>query len=637
MGILSLKKSFLQLTLRLGLAITVHLSFLLSTSTSFALATNKFDPVQLLWNPDTLSGSDTNLLNRRGNEVLKSNNAIVNNLLDLIYCEEEDTRQKEIYAEQAKAYQKFSRYAGRIIADIQIVRLKPFGEYINDTTLKPENSLQKFGNSLHSLTLRRSVENNLLFSEGQELDPVDLVETEQLLRNLLYIEDVGINIEPLQDTNYVKATVVTKDKWTLNMGVRIESSAKGRITLSERNFAGIGIGATGRVYYDEKQKEKWGYMGELNIPNIAGTFITSDLWFREGVGYKSYCVDVKRDFYASKTKYALGGTYVKSQEPYKIFPVDSIVSIDYSLMSFWVGRSFRVGKPVIIASPYIFTLALKYRQVDFYKSLPTSMNLNPYFHSNYQVLLAAGFSNQNFAQDNFIYSFGATEDIPVGFIVQLIGGVEDSEYQRRLVAGGEISAAEITPAGYLFIAARTGGYMAEGPRAEQGMINFKSTFISNKFTLGKYFGRQHVGVSFTRGFSRFEGEREYLALNKDNGITGLRSNSLVGQTRLIVNFETTLFSPHLYYGFRPSCFAFCDLGMVGGSNEVIFGNSLFSGFGLGFKVKNESLIFPSFIFRLGYYPNVPQNADVAYWIITSQDRKKFEQFRMKEPALLPFE
>ncbi|HPI45909.1 MAG TPA: hypothetical protein PLH91_11800, partial [Tenuifilaceae bacterium] len=517
------------------------------------------------------------------------------------------------------------------------VRLKVFGQSVYDTLVKPTTLGERFGNSLHLTTSRKVIANNLLFKEGDVVKPVDFSETEELLRTLPYIEDVNIMLETLVDTNKVRAIVVTKDNWTLAFSFSSSSLDKGEYSISESNFAGIGFGADATAYYDKSHPDKWGRRGEFKFSNIGGSFITANLWMREGLGYNSYYTNLSRDFYASKAKLAGGITYFVSKEPYTTFKTNLTFPIDYNMLDWWLGHSFRVSKKSSLDAPYNLTLAFKHRKIDFNKAIEIESDSNFYFHSTNQWLVSLGLTNQSLFQSNLIYSFGSTEDIPIGFKVQFSSGIEKSQFSRRILINGEMSAAEITPIGYLYLSFRTGGYLADGFKFEQGVINIRSKYISNLFSVWRTDIRQLIQYDYTRGISRFSGEREYVALKDNYGVRGLSSNSLTGETRIMLNLETNVFTPLYLYGFRFAYFLFCDLGIIGPANELVYTNPIYSGFGFGIRFKNESLIFPAFVVRLGYYPRIPDNADVAYWLISTERRRRFENFRIKEPYILPYE
>lgn len=536
-----------------------------------------------------------------------------------------------------EAVKRFIDYEGKQIDKLSIIRFDAFGYSVYDTTIRPERNIERFGNSLHIKTWRRIVKNDLLFKEGDRVIPFDFAETEQLLRQSGFFEDANILIETQVDTGKVHVYVITKDRWTMSLGMQYTSPEKMKFAISERNFAGLGIRASSLAFYDRSYTERWSYQGELEVPNYWGTYISSNFYVRNGHGYKTYAMRLNREFFASKTKFAGGIELIKSNEPYKIFTKDSIIQIDYQSQDWWLGRSIRVSRRSATKAPFNLVLAFRYLRRDYFKAMPVSMYLNPLFHSFENYAVSLGLSNQNIYRSSLYNGFGNTEDIPVGFKIQFTTGIQQSAFQRRFLIGGELSAAEVTPLGYLFLSSRLGGYLAEGPRVEQAVINIRAQYFSNLYHLFGSDIRNFVRYDFTRGAARFDGEREYVVLTDKYGVRGLRSPSLYGQTRLMLNFETMIYSPHYIFGFRPAFFLFADLGIVGSSDELIYNNPVYSGFGFGLRLKNESLIFPTFIFRFGLYPRVPADADVAYWFISTESRRSFEQFRVKEPYILQFE
>jgi hypothetical protein len=264
-------------------------------------------------------------------------------------------------------------------------------------------------------------------------------------------------------------------------------------------------------------------------------------------------------------------------------------------------------------------------------------NVNYYFQNKEYYLVGLSVSRQVLYKANLIYSFGSTEDIPTGFRIQLTSGLEKSEFETRYYVGNELSAAEVGPWGYLFSSARIGGFISSLNQLEQTTTNIRTTYFSNILNFRNYQIRQFVKVDYTRGLNRFYGEGESIFLDDNNGIRGLTSRYMSGTTRLVLNLETVAFSPLYVFGFRFAYFAFCDIGFIGSADDYIIGNQSFSGFGLGVRIRNENLVLNTIQIRLGYYPRLPANPDVAYWLISGQQRTRFENFRAREPQIVPFE
>lgn len=543
--------------------------------------------------------------------------------------------QKGEIIQEHKSIERFEEFNNKEIADIQYVRLKAFGQSVYDLNKMPEEWLEKLGNAFHTTTARKVIEHNILFRPNDLLNPIDLVETEQILRSRKYIEDVNILVEPMPNSDKVCVFIITKDKFTKSAHLDFRNFDKWETGISESSLGGIGVSLFADLYHNEARSSAYGYKFELAVDNIWGSFISADMYYRNGVGYNTKYINFNRDFYASKVRLAGGLTYKSTEELYGVYIIDTTISVNYTLKDAWVGHSFRLSRKSSIKAPVLFTIAAKYRQINYNKGLPTTVNMNPYFNSTKHYLMSFGVSWQNLYQSNLIYQFGSTEDIPVGFRLMLATGFEEDQFQRRYLVNGEIAGANYFRFGYLFGSVRFGGYATDEKQLEQASLNIRTTYISNLLNLGKHKMRQFISLNYTKGLSRFQGEREYIVLGNSYGIRGLKSCELVGTTRMVVNLESMIYSPYKIYGFSLAYFPFCDMGLIGFGDDYY--DSLYSGFGFGIRLRNESTVFPTVLLRLAYYPVIPPGATVSNYYITSEGRRRFEQFRAQEPQLLPFE
>lgn len=535
------------------------------------------------------------------------------------------------------ATEKFVQYAGKKIGSIELIKLKAFGQSIFDTTIQPTTWIEKSSNSLHIRTASFIIRNNLLFKEGDVIQPIDLAESEQLLRNLSFIEDARIVINQNLDSTSVDVKVITKDKWSIGFDMQVNNVHSTDFQIYDKNLGGLGILANGYLYRDDQLYDVWGQKCELRLPNIGGSFIQGNIWYRQGQSYRSFAVNFKRDFYASKAKFAGGVGIINSSEPYKYKSIDSVSQIDYRSYDFWLGRSIRISRRSIIKAPNNLVLAVRYVNRDYYERPEVKENKNYFFHNKEYYLAGISVTHQNLYKANLIYGFGSTEDIPTGFGVHATSGVEHGEFENRIYLGNELSGAKIANWGYFFASARVGGFISSLNEIQQITLNVRSTYFSNLFSISRLDMRQFVRVDYTRGIDRIEGEGELLFLDRNHGIRGLTSPLMSGTTRLVCNLETVAFSPLFVFGFRFAFFGFCDFGAIGPTDKSLIGDQPFSGFGLGVRIRNENLVFNTFQFRLGYYPIIPEKADVAYWLISGQQNSVFENFRAKEPQILPFE
>ena len=607
------------------------------------LAMAFFVDSQAMAQPNVLSSSDTldcDTVSQKSMLFFKtfidSNSRYSYRKIYGLFLRKAETKTSEIIEEHDPT-ERFEKYSKKEIAEIRYLRLRAFGQSVYNLDLQPIDWKEQFGNALHTTTLKEVIAHNVLFKQNDLLRPIDLVETEQVLRSRSYIEDACIMVEPMSDTGKVCVTVITKDRYTGSAHLNFSNFDVWDGGISESNFCGGGIILRADVYQDKRLEDRNGYKFEVEVGNIWGSFISTKMYYRRGVGYNSKYVNFNRDFFASKVRIAGGVTYMDSKERYGVYILDTTISIKYTIKDCWLGYSIPLGGRNVLKAPFLLTLATKYRLTDFYEGLPTLDNFNPYFASTKHYLVSLGFSRQNLYQSNLIYQFGSTEDIPVGFKVQFATGFEEDDFQRRYLVNGEVAGANYFKIGYLYGSVQVGGYVTELNRLEQASLSIKSTYISNLFNIRGHKLRQFVSLSYTDGFTRFSGEREYIVLGNHSGIRGLQSNRLAGKTRMYVNLETVAYSPYDIRGFRIAYFGFVDVGRIeSGVGECSDDCGLYSAFGVGLHLRNEATVFPTIVIGLAYYPRIPSDGTVSNYYITSQRRRRFEQFRSREPQLLPY-
>lgn len=533
--------------------------------------------------------------------------------------------------------ERFEPYAGREIAEIRYVRLKAFGPSTDATDLEPERWQERLGNGLHTTTQQMVLAHNVLFGVGQPLNPIAMVETEVLLRGLSYIEDVRIIVVPIELSNMVRVVVISKDRFTLGGDVRFSSVERWQAGLSETNLGGVGLRLMADFYHHASQPEPYGYKVEVAMNNIGGSFIDARSYHRRGVGHHTSYFGVQRPFFSSQRQWAGGLTLMDAEEDYGVFILDTTIRTAYRLLDTWLAYAIRLAPADAMRPPYMLSLGIKLRDVAHRDGLPSTDVLNPRFGSVRHYLVALGLTHQRQIQTNLIHQFGSTEDVPTGFRLQLATGFEEDVYRRRYLVNGELAGAGYMRAGYLFGAARVGGYVTAHNRLEQASFNLTGRYISPMFTLARHELRQFVSLSYTQGIRRFVGEREYIVLGNGSGLRGLTHHGLVGDRRLYANLELMAYSPFKIYGFRLAYFGFYDVGLIGyGAAKP--SESLYSAVGAGLRVRNESTVFPTLLLRLAYYPRLPADMQqhMGYYL-SSEPSRGFERFYMSEPALLPFE
>jgi len=101
----------------------------------------------------------------------------------------------------------FIKYAGKTIRHIYIRNVGFEGD-VKDTTKVNGGFGVKLGNALHKNTRQKIIANNLLFKEGDKLNPYMLTDNERYLRDLDYIQDALIIVQPVTGDDDVDLLVL---------------------------------------------------------------------------------------------------------------------------------------------------------------------------------------------------------------------------------------------------------------------------------------------------------------------------------------------------------------------------------------------------------------------------------------------
>ena len=204
----------------------------------------------------------------------------------------------------------------------------------------------------------------------------------------------------------------------------------------------------------------------------------------------------------------------------------------------------------------------------FQRPLPEPED-NQYFSNSTFYLAGLTFTQRRFVQDQLIYSYGITEDIPEGFKNEIVYGFDANEFGNRhymhlYLSNGNLLA---NRKGYLYLAGGIGGYFRSFDY-EQGQIHGSLNFISRQINAGRKRFRLFVRSKYMIGINRFDIEQ--LSLSRDDHIRGFSSRRAVGKQRLSLDLEYVLFFRHEFYKFNMAPFGFADMGLIGSNKKLLF-------------------------------------------------------------------
>ncbi|MEM7110373.1 MAG: hypothetical protein AAF519_19250 [Bacteroidota bacterium] len=555
-------------------------------------------------------------------------------LYDLLFKDPEKKKKSSEKKVDTRSY-SLKEFEGQKIAKITIKKLEIFGTSINDTTKRSSKWAVKAGNKLHSYTRSRVVRNNLFFEEGDRVDEDLITDSERIIRSLPFVRDSRIYLRPTSTEGEVEAIVVVKDLWSISFDAGFSGFDDWDVAITERNFLGLGHEVRNEIDYDEVNNQLWGYSGTYRINSIKNTFITTDFNFVSSELLDRSRFRIFREFITPETKYAGGIQLLTQREVVERINPDEIIRFDseFNNQDFWLGRAYLTREEgdkrsnLQIAGRYSRTRFLQRPEV-------VNENTNQFFTDTDLYLMSVGYSTRSYEKSSLILGFGRTEDIPEGVLYEATFGREYNEFNERNYLGFKVALGKyFGRLGYIRPQIAFGGFDRDG-RFEQGMLNLSANYFSNLYRLRRTNFRQFFSFDFTRGIRRFDDE--FITINDADGIRGLNNVFLRGTNRLNFSSETVAFTPLYVIGFRLAVFSFIDLALINDKSNKIFDNTLYQGYGIGFRFRNENLTFNTVQIRLAWYPNVPAGVSNFDYDIAGAAIFDITDFRVVEPQVLDF-
>lgn len=523
----------------------------------------------------------------------------------------------------------YEPYSGRVIRNLNIIRLNAFGSDIDNPSENNPSKGEKFMNSTYTKTKRFVLTHHLLFREGDTISPLQLADNERLLRELPYLEDATITVLPA-DSNHADIAVVVREAYPIGMNVGLSDLKSGTVRLYSRNFAGLGHELEISTPYNFNEYDVPGIGIRYSVRNIARSFSDLDLEFSDGLGTTRMGGTFSRDFVTSSTKYAWSASVMATFTNEDLDTMALPAPLRYSWQDYWAARSFMLDRKSV--TRLIFSGRYSHNNV-FLR--PEINDFSYYRLQNYRLVTGSmAITSQRFISTSLIYSYGPTEDIPYGYMVEFLGGREKNEFKWRTYAGARLSYGNIfNRFGYIYAGAGVSTFFNQGS-TEQGMVDATLRYFTPLVQAGHSKIRTFVNLYYTRGFNRYEDECLRLAGNAS--VRGFRNDSLSGGTRIILSVEPVLFLRRPVAGFRFALFAFGDAGVIEWQGFREGGYYIVPAIGAGVRIRNNQLVINTLQIRLAWYPNSPPFSEKSWIAADGLMRFKPPRFEPDPPGVTPF-
>lgn len=516
---------------------------------------------------------------------------------------------KEPASKEEKIVNPYLKYQDKIVRNIRIKVYDPFGYSVTDTVPRKINSLERMGNRAHTTTRKWIIINKLLFKENEPLNPLELSETERILREARYINDVTIFITPSPtSTDSVDVNVTVIDKWPVTIPFLVTDVF---VNAKFRNYNLFGVGQTFEQFAEIRRPNLLDFYGSYGIDNIDNTYITASLYYRTNKDITQTSISFDRGFYSPLAKWA-GGIYLGKAWAFYDYK-DSLdephrARNDYISYDVWGAKSFKLSKDTTIFNQSTNLIAgARYYATEYQRRPGADIDPGRTILNSYGVVGNIGFAIQQYYKDKYIYRFGANEDVPEGIIIQYIyGGMKVESKKIRYYSGIEVARAKhFKRLGYLS-ATFSYGVFFNKQVANDVTIRYNLYYFSNLLKKGRWYFRQFIKYDYVHGENKISNER--ITINSDD-LYGFDSGSLSGNTKMVLNSETVAYLPYNLIGFRLAPVATAGFGLIGSPEKHLSKSNLYQAYTVGLMVRNENLLSSTFQFSFGIYPFFPDGGN----------------------------
>ena len=505
----------------------------------------------------------------------------------------------------------FQRYKGKRIRHIEVKVMYPYGIDLDSPSVYHPTKFQKFANKIQFRTRQWVIFNELLFKEGDAIDPILFSDSQRNLWTKGIYKDIKFILADVGNGD-VDVIVYIRDKWNWSVTSSLDYD---KVTpgIQFNNIFGLPQSINGGVSINYRADNIYTINAAYKYSNIKSTFIDASLnitydRFRQGGG-----LEIIRNFYSAKAEWA---GHVKAYIVNQSYIAPSLSSRPIlapnlsNTQDIWLARAFKMPFKFYEKSPLL-------RLIVSTRLLRTAYMSRPYIHNldrsinfvNTTYLLGAiGMARWDYYIDHNVYELGKAEYFTKGLSASLLVGFqEDEELSRRTYVGASLQYGKyFQNAGYLLSQFKYGGF-ATDRSYDQILVDWQNTFYTVPHKIGRATSRHFINTNMKLGFSRPAG-REIVA-NNSNGLRGLYSNELRGNRTYGLGYEVDFYAQKRVAGFASSMFLFTDLVLI---QKTVQENRFQSAVGFGFRLRNLNFGIDFIEILFAYYPKLQVNDQKPY-------------------------
>lgn len=506
---------------------------------------------------------------------------------------------------QYKGIDKYTDFKDLEIDHIYFKILEPFG---CDDCSKLRAG-QKFGNKIHFNTREWQAKQDVLFKEGDKVNPSIFADTEKLLweRNRYKYVDISLTTacndydSILQNKVDVYVFLVDKLSYTFNTGYSEESIVFAG-TIS--NFFKLPNTLTFRVNANFNKLNPYRLSLIYNYYNLFNSKINFNTSFIFDKMDRIYKIGVQKDFISINTKWAFDVNYAYSDTTISLTnnlrDEHSLLSSKSNRYNLWAAYAFSFKK--LKDQTLKLILSTKIRHLSYFeRPFITNLNYNSEFINNTEALIGIGLAHWNYTILKNAFYIDIPEYLPKKWSLGMWFGLNHDELigARSKLNLSANYGNEIKKFGYVYSSFSYTTFI-NNLKGEQMLFSLAQSYITPSIKISKHvFFRNLIHGKFNYGI--FYPEYRYFNIN--NTIRGFYSSNLKGSKSITVSFESNLLLDKKIAMSKGMAYFFADLGWISANGQTIIKQSDFQyGIGFGLRIRSVDLGLPFLDLQFAFYP-----------------------------------
>lgn len=519
--------------------------------------------------------------------------------IKLISTSEKDTIINE------KSIDPYAAFAGKIIRHIYIERIG-FEKSIYDSAKKVEKTVTHLANALHIDTREKIIRKHLFIHSNHPLIPGEVADNERFLRDKDFILDCRIVVTPVNGTDSVDVTVVTRDVFSLGVTAGGSIPTKPKIGVYDANVDGRGQRIEFTTLYSQDRDPKTGYSLLYRKSSIMGSLANLELRYTElNNGYSfgdeneyALMMRLNRPLVSPYTRLA-GGAEVSHNwsENVNKKPDSLFLRYNYKVIDTWIGYNIGIHKDMtdrhrkFLAIRYLDGYYIEQPEQEVYQEIRKYNNVFGY-------LSEFTFYKQNYYKTRYVYGFGRTEDVANGYTLGFTAGyIQQLHIERPYGAASWNYGVALRRGDFMRLLFQSGGFLRNNSM-EDVVIQSGASYFTRLYQFNGFKIRSVVSGTYTQLFNRTTAD--WINVSKKE-IPGFRGDSVYTEQRIALHVESVLFTPWSLLGFRFAPFAAVDIVSVN-CIHCATDNELYYGLSSGLRTRNENLIFGTIEMKFTYIP-----------------------------------